>query len=100
MVRRDFFPKAPVKLEAIVKKIVRVVRWQCKTEDTVRRNMSKPRGLNAVDKNKFNLDAFLGKLPEIKLKRTDTTLDLSQKAKRAKEEKKKRVKEAGGLGFI
>ena len=29
------------------------------------------------------------KLSEIKLKRTDTTLDLSQKAKRAKEEKKK-----------
>ena len=28
-------------------------------------------------------------LPEIKLKRTDTTLDLSQKAKRAEEEKKK-----------
>ena len=29
-------------------------------------------------------------LPEIKLKRTDTTLDLSQKAKRAEEEKKKK----------
>ena len=31
-------------------------------------------------------------LSEIKLKRTDTTLDLSQKAKRAKEEKKKSPK--------
>jgi hypothetical protein len=29
---------------------------------------------------------------EIKLKRTDTTLDLSQKAKRAKEKKKKKSK--------
>ncbi|KAI0848294.1 hypothetical protein F5Y00DRAFT_238793, partial [Daldinia vernicosa] len=29
-------------------------------------------------------------LSEIKLKRTDTTLDLSQKAKRAEEEKKKK----------
>ena len=29
-------------------------------------------------------------LSEIKLKRTDTTLDLSQKAKRAKEEKKRK----------
>lgn len=29
-------------------------------------------------------------LSEIKLKRTDTTLDLSQKAKRAKEERKKK----------
>jgi hypothetical protein len=33
---------------------------------------------------------FLGTLSEIKLKRTDTTLDLSQKAKRAEEEKKKK----------
>ena len=32
---------------------------------------------------------FLRTLSEIKLKRTDTTLDLSQKAKRAGEEKKK-----------
>ncbi|KAI4218500.1 MAG: hypothetical protein L6R36_008924 [Xanthoria steineri] len=30
-------------------------------------------------------------ISEIKLKRTDTTLDLSQKAKRAKEEKRKSV---------
>ena len=35
---------------------------------------------------------FLRTLSEIKLKRTDTTLDLSQKAKRAGEEKKKEVK--------
>ena len=36
----------------------------------------------------------------IKLKRTDTTLDLSQKAKRAKEKRKreKRVREEGGGG--
>ena len=34
---------------------------------------------------------FLRTLSEIKLKRTDTTLDLSQKAKIAKEEKKKKV---------
>ncbi|RAH85260.1 hypothetical protein BO86DRAFT_187146 [Aspergillus japonicus CBS 114.51] len=36
---------------------------------------------------------FLRTLSEIKLKRTDTTLDLSQKAKRAGEEKKKKSKE-------
>ncbi|MCV5062728.1 hypothetical protein OFM35_30065, partial [Escherichia coli] len=36
-------------------------------------------------------------LSEIKLKRTDTTLDLSQKAKRAKEKKKKKPgKNLGG----
>ena len=33
-----------------------------------------------------------GTLSEIKLKRTDTTLDLSQKAKRAGKEKKKNSK--------
>ena len=38
---------------------------------------------------------FLRTLSEIKLKRTDTTLDLSQKAKRAGEEKEK-VKEWRG----
>ena len=36
---------------------------------------------------------FLRTLSEIKLKRTDTTLDLSQKAKRAEEKKRKRRSE-------
>ena len=35
---------------------------------------------------------LLGGLSEIKLKRTDTTLDLSQKAKRAKEKREKESK--------
>ena len=43
---------------------------------------------------------FLGTLSEIKLKRTDTTLDLSQKAKRAGEEKKKNPKGRRGAGCI
>ena len=43
---------------------------------------------------------FLGTLSETKLKRTDTTLDLSQKAKRAGEEKKKNYKERRGVGYI
>ncbi|KAL4783627.1 hypothetical protein BJX76DRAFT_246056 [Aspergillus varians] len=38
---------------------------------------------------------FLRTLSEIKLKRTDTTLDLSQKAKRAGKEKKKLSKGPG-----
>jgi len=41
---------------------------------------------------------FLRTLSEIKLKRTDTTLDLSQKAKRAGEEKKKKVQKERGFG--
>jgi hypothetical protein len=44
---------------------------------------------------------FLRTLSEIKLKRTDTTLDLSQKAKRAGEEKKEKIKRMGvGRVFI
>jgi hypothetical protein len=43
---------------------------------------------------------FLRTLSEIKLKRTDTTLDLSQKAKRAGKEKKKKIKRMGALGGI
>ena len=60
--------------------------------------MSKLSGLSAGSKNRFNLCVTRRLLPEIKLKRTDTTLDLSQKAKRAKEEKKRsRRGEGGGL---
>ena len=39
---------------------------------------------------------FLRTLSEIKLKRTDTTLDLSQKAKRAKEERREGEEESRG----
>lgn len=35
-------------------------------------------------------------VPVLTLKRTDTTLDLSQKAKRAGEERKKKARESGG----
>jgi hypothetical protein len=47
--------------------------------------------LQAPKKRLINV-VFRGTLSEIKLKRTDTTLDLSQKAKRAGEERKKRSK--------
>lgn len=40
-------------------------------------NMSKPRGSQSRYKNKYNQCASRRKLSEIKLKRTDTTLDLS-----------------------
>lgn len=43
---------------------------------------------------------FLRTLSEIKLKRTDTTLDLSQKAKRAGEEKKKKSKGRGERRYL
>jgi hypothetical protein len=43
---------------------------------------------------------FLRTLSEIKLKRTDTTLDLSQKAKRAEEEKKKSLKSWGREEYL
>jgi type II secretory pathway component PulJ len=44
---------------------------------------------------------LLRDLSEIKLKRTDTTLDLSQKAKRAGEEKKKKIpKTSAGIAVF
>ena len=43
---------------------------------------------------------FLRTLSEIKLKRTDTTLDLSQKAKRAEKRKKKSIKRRGVEGIF
>ena len=56
--------------------------------------MSKPRASPAGFKNKDNLEFSRRKVSEIKLKRTDTTLDLSQKAKRAKEQNR-RTRERG-----
>ena len=52
-------------------------------------SMSKPSDLPAGFKNKNNLELVRRPVSEIKLKRTDTTLDLSQKAKRAKEQKRR-----------
>jgi hypothetical protein len=46
--------------------------------DTVVSVMSKPRGQRPIDKNKYNQCDSRRNLSEIKLKRTDTTLDLSQ----------------------
>jgi hypothetical protein len=51
--------------------------------------MSKPSDHRTSFKNKNNLECSRRNVSEIKLKRTDTTLDLSQKAKRAKEEKRR-----------
>ena len=74
---------------------VRVDQLQCKAGDTVRRTMSKPRGSPTEKKIDLIIDLSRRIISEIKLKRTDTTLDLSQKAKRAKEEKKKLEGEEG-----
>jgi len=43
------------------------------------------------------IDFSRGRISEIKLKRTDTTLDLSRKAKRAKEEGERSVREESGI---
>ena len=58
--------------------------------------MDKSSGLDAgLEKIDLIIDVYRSRLSEIKLKRTDTTLDLSQKAKRAEEKKKRRN---GGWG--
>lgn len=59
-------------------KIFRVNWRQCNTSDTVVEDMSKPRGPQPGEKNKYNQCDSRRNLSEIKLKRTDTTLDLSQ----------------------
>jgi hypothetical protein len=51
--------------------------------------MSKPRESSTEYKNKDNREWVRKPVLAIKLKRTDTTLDLSQKAKRAKEESRR-----------
>jgi len=47
-------------------------------DDTVVEDMSKPRGPQPGEKNKYNQSLTRRPVSEIKLKRTDTTLDLSQ----------------------
>jgi hypothetical protein len=61
-----------------MKKEVRINSRQCDMSDTVISIMSKPRGQRSRDKNKYNQCDSRRNLSEIKLKRTDTTLDLSQ----------------------
>ena len=63
--------------------------------------MYKYRGCSPTCKNKYNqIDFFRRRIPEIKLRRTDTTLDLSQKAKRAGEKREKgKEREGGKRGF-
>jgi len=63
---------------AMKKKCVRIDWRQCNTSDTVEASICKQRGKPPGGKNKNNLDAKRISLSEIKLKRTDTTLDLSQ----------------------
>ena len=64
--------------------------------------MGKPRGASSQSTKIGIITILLRRVvSEIKLKRTDTTLDLSQKAKRAKEKKKKRVGKGGcGARYI
>jgi hypothetical protein len=97
---RNFFLKQPAEMpEDSMKKMVASARGSANTGDTVPTTVSKPRELLAGYKNKDNRNVPVGtffrrlarhekrskaRMEEtylaIKLKRTDTTLDLSQKA--------------------
>ena len=81
---------------------VRVAWRQCNTRDTVEDDHEQAqREVDRSPKIRIITIVLRRVLSEIKLKRTDTTLDLSQKAKRAKEEKEKRFKiRAGGRDYI
>jgi hypothetical protein len=59
-------------------KRVRIAWRQWSTKDTVETFMSKLSGRSPRDKNKYNQCYHCRGISEIKLKRTDTTLDLSQ----------------------
>jgi len=77
-----------------MRKEVRVDWRQCNTSDTVPSIMRKHSGLTTFDKNSIILECSRRNVSEIKLKRTDTTLDLSQKAKEAWEKRKRRGESA------
>jgi len=75
-------------------KMFRVAWRQCNTRDTVEDHHGQAQRKVHLG-TKISIIKILSRriVSEIKLKRTDTTLDLSQKAKRAKEKKKKSSKE-------
>jgi hypothetical protein len=94
---RNFFLKQPAGMpEDSMKKMVASARGSANTGDTVPTTVSKPREPSTGFKNKDNrnvpVGTFFDRLAKrgkerkeeaylaIKLKRTDTTLDLSQKA--------------------
>jgi Fe-S cluster biosynthesis and repair protein YggX len=66
-----------LKTELAMKR-VRIAWRQWSTKDTVEIFMSKLSGRSPRDKNKYNQCYHCRGISEIKLKRTDTTLDLSQ----------------------
>jgi len=77
-----------------MKKMFRVAWRQCNTRDTVEDDHGQAQRKVYRGKKISIIKILLRRVvSEIKLKRTDTTLDLSQKAKRAKEKKKKNPKE-------
>ena len=78
---RCFFSRNSQKAKALMKNDVVRVSWrQCNTSDTVPMDVSKPSGPRTGFKNKNNLECHRSDVSEIKLKRTDTTLDLSHRA--------------------
>ena len=95
----NLFFKLPPKAKGMMKRTIRVISRQCDTSDTVSSGMRKHRGHRTRCKNKNNLEWVLGPVSEIKLKRTDTTLDLSQMAKRGWREKEKKFDE-GSQAFM
>ena len=70
--------------------VICITRRQCKASDTVPEiHCASTEGFDQRDPKMRLINVlFLRTISEIKLKRTDTTLDLSQKAKRAGEKEK------------
>ena len=88
-----FFLASRAKAQEYNEKKVRVAWRQCNTRDTVEDDHRQAQR-EVLRRPKIRIIKILLRrvVSEIKLKRTDTTLVLSQKAKRAKEKKKKGFK--------
>lgn len=86
-----FFLRILYKTRSMMKKVLCCRRRKCKASATVVCSMYKYRGSSPSFKNEYNQSiSFRRTISAVKLIRTDTTLDLSQKAKRAKEKKKEK----------
>ena len=76
------FSKGSIRIETMMKETFCITGQQCKAPDTVpETHCASTEGFNQLDPKMRIINVlFLRTISEIKLKRTDTTLDLSQKA--------------------
>ena len=87
------------KLRTLMKKEFASPSGSVRPGTQCKRSWASPEDLSPSTKINLIIDFSRRRISEIKLKRTDTTLDLSQKAKRAKEKKKEKGRVGGTMGL-